>query len=184
MELILIFHMIVLIFGTGSPTCVPNSQLQAAAILGETVGFGTGGGGHGGHRPGRSLPGNLDCRSQQIDLLPVHVLHVVLSHIKARNVRKYSARAEARKIHTYVILLWIDCGVRQQKCLDTVRVHRLPHTPISRGQLMAHSRLASARELWTKNKLKHYSISIPVSHNPSPDPPLRVRISGKKGGKK
>lgn len=77
-------------------TCVPDSQLQAAAILGEPVGFGTGGGGHGGHRSGRTLPGNLDCRPQQINLLPVHVLHIVLHSIEARNVSKYSAKAQRR----------------------------------------------------------------------------------------
>lgn len=78
---------IITLIGTGGRTCVPNSQLQAAAILGEPVGFGTGGGGHRGHRSGRPLPGNLDCRPQQINLLPVHILHIVLQNIKITNVR-------------------------------------------------------------------------------------------------
>lgn len=78
---------IITLIGTGGHTCVPNSQLQAAAILGEPVGFGTGSGSHSDHCSGRPLPGNLDCRPQQINLLPVHVLHIVLNNIKVTNVR-------------------------------------------------------------------------------------------------
>lgn len=72
---------IIRLTGTGGHTCVPNSQLQTAAILGEPVGFGTGSGSHSGHRSGRPLSRNLDCRPQQINLLPVYVLHIVLHHI-------------------------------------------------------------------------------------------------------
>lgn len=71
-----------IIRSTPNCTCVSNPQLQGAAILGQTVGLGTSGGGHGGHSSGRSLPGNLDCGPKQIDLFAVHVLHVVLQKIK------------------------------------------------------------------------------------------------------
>lgn len=59
-------------------TCVSNSQLQSATILGHPVGFGARSGGHCGHRSGRSLARNLNCCPQQIDFLPMHILHVVL----------------------------------------------------------------------------------------------------------
>lgn len=85
--LCLVTSLIPTLIGTGGHTCVPNSQLQAAAILGEPVDFGTGGGSHSGHRSGRPLPRNLDCRPQQINLLPVYVLHIVLHNIKITNVR-------------------------------------------------------------------------------------------------
>lgn len=76
-----LFLTITTLIGTGRNTCAPDSQLQAAAILGEPVGFGTGGGSHGGHCPGRPLPGNLNRRPQQINLLSVHVLHIVLHNM-------------------------------------------------------------------------------------------------------
>lgn len=63
---------------TGNRTCVSYAQLQGAAVLGQPIGFGTSSGGHGGHRSGGSLPGNLHRCPQQVDLFPVHVLHVVL----------------------------------------------------------------------------------------------------------
>lgn len=59
-------------------TCVSNSQLQGATILGHPVGFGASSGGHCGHRSGRSLARNLNGCPQQIYFLPMHVLHVVL----------------------------------------------------------------------------------------------------------
>lgn len=82
---------------TGGHTCVPDSQLQAAAILGEPVGFGAGGGGHGGHRPGGTLPGNLDRRPQQVNLLPVHVLHIVLHNGIIWNVRELGNTPEKNR---------------------------------------------------------------------------------------
>lgn len=61
-----------------NPTCASDSQLQVAAVLGQPVGFGTSGRRHGGHGSGWSFPRNLDGGPQQINLLAVHVLHVVL----------------------------------------------------------------------------------------------------------
>lgn len=61
-----------------SPTCASDSQLQVAAVLGQPVGFRTGGRSHSGHGSGRSFARNLDRGPQQIDLLAVHILHVVL----------------------------------------------------------------------------------------------------------
>lgn len=83
--------------GTGGRTCVPDSQLQAAAVLGEPVGLGAGGGRHGGHRSGGTLPGNLDRRPQQINLLPVHVLHIVLHNIITWNVRELGNTLEKQR---------------------------------------------------------------------------------------
>lgn len=60
-------------------TRVAHTELQGAAVLGQPVGFGAGGGSDGGHGSGRTLPRNLDRGPQQIDLFPVYILHVVLS---------------------------------------------------------------------------------------------------------
>lgn len=54
------------------------SQLQAAHVLRQAVGFGTGHGGAGGDGARRPLPRHLHRGPQQVDLLTVDVLHVVL----------------------------------------------------------------------------------------------------------
>lgn len=63
------------------------SELQAAHVLRQAVGFGTRHSGAGGHRSGRPLPWHLHCGPQQVDLLTVDILHVVLPDGGDRGVR-------------------------------------------------------------------------------------------------
>lgn len=142
-------------FFSSRHTCVPDSQLEAAAVLGEPVGFGTGGGGHGGHRSGRSLPGNFDRRPQQIDLLPVHVLHVVLHNIETRKVGKLGKilQEQIRKYRNARSNLWICHGIQQQHSIKVSGHCSSPHICTHAAQvrdLIAHSRLVRAQELWRK----------------------------------
>lgn len=58
------------------------SELQAAHVLRQAVGFGAGDGGAGGHGPRRPFPRHLHCGPQQVDLFAVDILHVVLRENK------------------------------------------------------------------------------------------------------
>lgn len=69
------------------------SKLQVAHVLGEPVGFGTGGGTCG-DGPGGPLPWNLYCSPKQVDLLPVNILHVILQ------LRKNDKRVTATALKT------------------------------------------------------------------------------------
>lgn len=60
-----------------------------------------------------------------------------------------------------------------------VRVQTFLHIIPKSREVIIHSGPTRIQELWRKNKLKDYSISIPISHNPSSDLPLRVCDSGK-----
>ena len=64
--------------GCGGLTCGAQAQLQGAAVLGQPVSLGAGGGGHGGHGPGGPLARDLHRGPQQVNLFAVDVLHVVL----------------------------------------------------------------------------------------------------------
>lgn len=61
------------------------SELQAAHVLRQAVGFGARHGSAGGHGARWPLPRHLHRGPEQVDLLPVDVLHVVL-----RNRRQHS----------------------------------------------------------------------------------------------
>lgn len=54
------------------------SELQAAHVLCQSVGVGARHGGASGHGARRPLSRHFHCGPQQIDLLTVHILHVVL----------------------------------------------------------------------------------------------------------
>lgn len=60
------------------------SELQAAHVLGQAVGFGARDGGAGGHGPRRPFPRHLHGGPQQVDLFAVDILHVVLWEKKQR----------------------------------------------------------------------------------------------------
>lgn len=54
------------------------SELQAAHVLRQAVGFGARDGGAGGHGPRGPFPRHLHRGPQQVDLFAVDILHVVL----------------------------------------------------------------------------------------------------------
>lgn len=54
------------------------SQLQAAHVLRQAVGFGARDSGTGGHGPWWPFPRHLHCGPQQVDLFAMDILHVVL----------------------------------------------------------------------------------------------------------
>lgn len=63
-------------------TCISYTELKGAAVLSQPVCFGASSWGDGGHCSGWSLSWNLDCGPQQINLFPMHILHVVLNKVK------------------------------------------------------------------------------------------------------
>lgn len=71
------------------------SELQAAHVLGQAVGFGAGDGGAGGHSPRGTFPRHLHRGPQQVDLFAVDVLHVVLREDKQQTMSEIMKRQES-----------------------------------------------------------------------------------------
>lgn len=59
------------------------SELQAAHVLRQAVGFRARDGSAGGNGPWRPFPRHLDCGPQEVDLFTVDILHVVLRENKS-----------------------------------------------------------------------------------------------------
>lgn len=75
------------------------SELQAAHVLRQAVGFGARHGGAGGHGAWWPLPRHLHRGPEQVDLLPMDVLHVVLTNTRQHS--NFVLKSHESQTHFY-----------------------------------------------------------------------------------